>query len=73
MSDVAEEEWKRRFALFALARLGSVALLLLGIGVGATGLIRPGGWPVVGFLIGALGVAEGIIVPRLLRRRWTEK
>jgi len=73
MSEVGEDEWRRRFALFALARLGSVALLVLGILIGATGLVRPGGWPVVGLVIGAVGVAEGLIIPRLLRRRWTEK
>ena len=70
MSEVGEDEWRRRFGLFALVRLSAVALVLLGIAVALTGLIRPGGWLAPGVAIGLIGVVEALIGPRLLRRRW---
>lgn len=73
MSEVGEEEWRRRFGLFALARLSAVALVLLGVAVALTGLVRPGGWPVPGAILVILGAIEGLLVPRLIRRRWEQK
>ena len=71
MSDIDQAEEKRRFALFALTRLGAVATVLIGVAVGLTGLVRPGGIPALGAVIAMIGVAEGIFLPRLvnLRRR----
>ena len=73
MNEVSEEEWRRRFGLFAIARLAAVAMVILGIAVALTGLVRPGGWPVPGAIIGVLGAIEGLVVPRLLRRGWEKK
>lgn len=70
MSDVGEAEWKRRFALFALVRLGGVVTVLLGIAVALTGLVRPGGMPALGAVLGMVGVVEAIFLPRLVRKRW---
>lgn len=70
MSDVGEAEWKRRFALFALVRLSGVATVLLGIAIALTGLVRPGGMPVLGAVLGMVGVVEAIFLPRLVRKRW---
>lgn len=70
MTNLSEEEAKRRFGLFALTRLSAVALVILGIAVALTGLVRPGGWPVPGVAIGLIGVAEALILPRLLRKAW---
>ena len=73
MTNLSEEEAKRRFGLFALVRLSAVAMVLLGIAVALTGLIRPGGWPMAGIVIGLLGVAEALIGPRLLRSHWDKQ
>ncbi|WP_293945731.1 hypothetical protein [Sphingomonas sp.] len=70
MSKVSEAEWKRRFALFALVRLGGVATVMLGIAVALTGLVRPGGMPALGAVLGLVGVVEAIFLPRLVRKRW---
>ena len=70
MANLSEEEAKRRFGLFALVRLSAVALVMLGVAVALTGLVRPGGWPVPGIAIGLIGVVEALIGPRLLRRQW---
>ncbi|MDP9163155.1 MAG: hypothetical protein M3N06_03550 [Pseudomonadota bacterium] len=73
MTKLSEEEAKRRFGLFALVRLSAVALVMLGIAVALTGLMRPGGWPVPGIAIGLIGVAEALLGPRLLRKAWDKQ
>ena len=65
--------WKKRFHMFALLRLAGVALFLLGIAIAYSDLIRPGGWPVVGAIIGIIGALDAIIAPRLLKRSWDRK
>ena len=65
--------WKKRFHMFALLRLAGVALFLLGIGIAYSNLIRPGGWPVVGAIVGIIGAVDAIIAPRILKRSWTRK
>lgn len=68
-----EALWKRRFYLFAIIRLTGVALFLLGIAIAYSDLLRPGGWPVAGAIIGILGALDAIIAPRLLKRSWQRK
>ena len=65
--------WKKRFHMFALLRLAGVALFLLGIAIAYSDLILPGGWPVVGAIIGIIGALDAIIAPRLLKRSWDRK
>lgn len=65
--------WKKRFHMFALLRLIGVAIFLLGIAIAYTNLIRPGGWPALGMIIGLLGAFDAIIAPRILKRSWTKK
>ena len=65
--------WKKRFHMFALLRLAGVALFLLGIAIAYSDLVRPGGWPVLGAIIGIVGALDAIIAPRLLKRSWDRK
>ena len=65
--------WKKRFHMFALLRLAGVALFLLGIAIAYSDLVRPGGWPVLGAIIGIIGALDAIIAPRLLKRSWDRK
>ena len=65
--------WKKRFHMFALLRLAGVAILLLGIAIAYTNLIRPGGWPMLGAIVGLLGAFDAILAPRILKRSWTKK
>ena len=71
----AEEEalWRKRFGMFALLRLGGLAVMFIGIGIALSDWVRPGGWPVVGWIIAALGLGEAMIMPRLLQRRWKDQ
>ena len=68
----AEEEalWRRRFGMFALLRLSGLALILGGIAVGLSDLVRPGGWPLLGGALAVAGLVVGTVLPRFARRRW---
>ncbi|MCY7270784.1 MAG: hypothetical protein LH485_01825 [Sphingomonas bacterium] len=65
--------WKKRFQTFALVRLAGLALFLLGMAVMLTDLVRPGGWPLVGGILVAIGAIEAVVAPRLLKRSWDKK
>ena len=73
MSIEDEALWKKRFHMLALLRLACVALFLLGIAIAYSDLVRPGGWPVLGAIIGIIGALDAIIAPRLLKRSWDRK
>ena len=65
-----EAEWKRRFALYAAARLGGVGIFLLGVAIAYSNLLRPGGWPQVGAAVAIIGVVASLLLPRLIKRAW---
>ena len=71
----AEEEalWRKRFGLFALLRISGLLLMLGGIAVAFTGVLRPGGWPLVGGVIALVGLFDGTVAPQILRRSWDRK
>ena len=73
MNEVSEEEWKRRFGIFAILRVTGLAMMLAGAFGGMTDLLRPGGMPVLGIALGVVGAIDGLVVPTLLRRRWKGK
>ena len=68
-----EAVWKKRFLIFSLARLFGLAMILLGIAVAYSDLLRPGGWPVVGFVIALMGAIDALFSPRLLKKMWVEE
>ena len=66
----SDDLWKKRFQLFLAVRLLGLATFLLGIGIGFSDLIRPGGWKLLGGLLAVLGAIDAVVAPRLLKRRW---
>lgn len=67
-----EEVWKKRFLMFTVARVFGLALVGLGIAVAITDILRPGGWPLVGWIIAVMGVIDALFSPRLLKKMWEE-
>ena len=65
--------WKRRFHQFALIRLAGLAIFMLGMAVMMTDLVRPGGWPLPGSILIALGAIGALVAPRLLKKSWDKK
>lgn len=68
-----DELWRKRFHLFMTVRLLGVALVVAGIAIMFTDLIRPGGWPALGAFVGLGGVLDSLIVPRLLKKAWDKE
>jgi xanthosine utilization system XapX-like protein len=65
-----EAVWRKRFALFMAIRLVALVLVLVGVGIWVGDYVRPRGWPMLGAVLVAVGLFDGLIVPRLLKRRW---
>ena len=68
-----EELWKKRYLVFTVARLFGLALIVLGVAVGISDVLRPGGWPAVGFAIALMGAIDALLSPRLLKKKWEEE
>lgn len=62
--------WKRRFLVFTVVRLAGLALILLGMAITYSDLVRPGGLPAAGLPLMLLGLAQAVLAPRLLKRIW---
>ena len=48
MADSQRSGLEGRFLIFHVARLVALGMVVLGIVIGYTDLLRPGGWPLVG-------------------------
>ncbi|MDQ3143568.1 MAG: hypothetical protein M3Q57_01635 [Pseudomonadota bacterium] len=68
-----EDIHKKRFLMFAAARLSGVALIMLGMAVAFTDLVREGGFRQLGGLLIAIGTIEMVVLPILLKRSWDRR
>ena len=68
-----DDLWRKRFHLFMLVRLFGLATFLLGIAIAYGDVLRPGGWPLVGGIIGIAGVIDAVFAPRLLKKLWADQ
>lgn len=71
--DGQDEVWRGRLAIYSLVRLGGLLIFFLGLAIIYTNIVRPGGWPQLGAIVAILGVVDGLLAPRLLRRSWERK
>ena len=65
-----EAVWKRRFLVFMLVRLGGLLLFFIGLAIGVSDWVSPGGMPWLGIPVALLGLAEAVLAPRFLKRLW---
>jgi hypothetical protein len=65
-----EQKWKRRFYLFMGTRLFGLITFLAGLAIVFTDVLRPGGWPVVGSIVMLLGLLDGVVAPKMMRKQW---
>lgn len=70
MTDRTEDQAKVRFFALSAARFAGVGLVMLGMAIWLGDLLRPGGWPIIGIPLFLLGIAETLLVPKFLARRW---
>ena len=68
-----EQVWKQRFLIFTLVRLFGLAMILLGVAVAYSDLLREGGWPAVGAILIIVGTIDAVFAPLLLRKLWKQQ
>ena len=68
-----EALWRRRFAIFMLARLFGLATFLAGIAIAYSDLVREGGWPALGAIIAIMGAIDAVFAPKLLKKHWEQE
>ena len=67
---VDETVWKKRFAMFMLARLFGLLTFLAGVAIAYSDVLRPGGWPMVGSVLIIVGLVDAIFAPKLMKKHW---
>ena len=69
---MTKQIWRRRFRVFMAIRLIAVLFVLAGMGIWLGDYVRPGGWPLLGGILVAIGLIDGLVAPRLLKRHWDQ-
>ena len=67
---IGDDEWRRRFILLNLVRIGGSVVCILGLAIWQTNLVQPGGWPEVGLPMALLGLLISFPGAQALVRRW---
>jgi hypothetical protein len=67
-----EELWKRRFQQVTVARLASLAILMLGLAITFGDLVQEGGSPRLGAALVIIGAVASLFAPKLLKKRWKQ-
>jgi hypothetical protein len=65
-----ERKWRNRLLAHTAARAFGLAVMLLGIAIMYTDLVRVGGWPQVGAIVAIMGVIDAVFAPRMLKKLW---
>jgi hypothetical protein len=65
-----EEEWRNRFIILNLVRIGGTMVTLFGLAVWWSDVLRSGGWPAVGLPLALLGLLISFPGAHALVRRW---
>jgi len=67
---VSDESWRNRFIVINLVRIGGTVIVLLGLLVWQSFLLRDGGWPGLGLPIALLGLLISFGGPQWLASKW---
>ena len=67
---LSEADWRNRFIIINLVRIGGTAIVLLGLLIWQSDWIRAGGWPVLGLPMALLGLVASFGGPRFLAAKW---
>lgn len=70
MSEIDEKTWRNRFILINLVRIGSTALVIVGLLIWQSDWVRPGGAAEIGFPMALLSLFASFLAPRYLAHRW---
>ena len=65
-----DDLWRNRFIMVNLVRIGGTAVVLLGLGIWYTDLVRPGGVAAIGLPLAIAGLVASFWGPVALARHW---
>jgi hypothetical protein len=68
-----DDKARNRLLIYTAVRATGLAIFLLGVAIIYTDLLRPGGWPQIGAIVGIMGVIDAFFAPRLLKKAWDEQ
>ena len=67
---VTDDQWRNRFIAINLVRIGGTLVVLLGLAIWYTDMVRPGGWPGLGLPLALIGLLISFGVPQWLAVKW---
>jgi hypothetical protein len=65
-----EATWRNRFILINLTRIGGTIIVLIGLLVWYSDIVRDGGCPEIGLPLALVGLVISFLGPQRLARRW---
>jgi len=68
-----EIKHRNRLLIYTAVRAFGLAVMLLGLAIIYSDLLREGGWPQVGAVVCIMGVIDALFAPRLLKKLWDER
>ncbi|MCL6729023.1 hypothetical protein [Sphingomonas hankyongi] len=68
-----ESKHRNRLLAYTGVRAFGLAVMLLGLAIIYSDLVRPGGWPQLGAIVAILGVIDALFAPRLLKKLWDQQ
>lgn len=68
--DAGDQLARTRYAILSALRASGVLLMVLGLWIWNSDILRDGGWPLVGVPLFALGFFESLILPQIFARKW---
>lgn len=68
-----DDEAKRRLLIYTAVRFACVALVIFGVAVVYSNVLRRGGWPQLGAILCIVGAVASIAVPHALKRKWDRR
>ena len=68
-----ERVYRNRLLAYTGARAFGLAIMLLGLAIIYSDLVRDGGWPQLGAIVAIMGVIDALVAPHLLKKMWDEK
>ena len=73
MTPQDDDVWRNRFVTVNLVRIGGTAVVLFGLAIWYTNVLRPGGFPALGFPMALVGLIVSFWGPVALTRHWKRK
>jgi hypothetical protein len=62
--------WRNRFIIINLVRIGATLLVLLGLAIWYSDIVRDGGAPEIGLPLALIALVVSFAGPQWLARRW---